>query len=51
MAHQGLDGPKIVAVVEKGSGKRVPHHMGMNPFLDLRLLYHGLDEAVNIFLC
>jgi len=47
--HQCLDRFKVVPVIQESSGKRVPHDMGMNPFLDQCLFYHGLNETVNTF--
>ncbi len=47
MAHQSLDGSKIIPIIQKGSGKGVPHYMGMNPLLDQGPLCHRLDEAIN----
>jgi len=49
MAHQSLDCPKVIPVVEEGRGKRMPHHVRMNPLLDQCLFYHALDETVNSF--
>ena len=47
MAHQSLNGSKIIPIIQKGRGKGVPHHVRMNLFLDQRLLRNRLDEAVN----
>jgi hypothetical protein len=38
MAHQSLDGSKIIPIIQKGRGKGVPNYMRMNPFLDQGLL-------------
>ena len=47
MTHQSLDGSKIIPIIQKGSGKGVPHYMGMNPFLNQGLSCDSLDKAVN----
>jgi len=49
MAHERLDRLQIIPVVQEGSGKRMPHNVRMNPFLDQGLFYQGFDEAVNSF--
>jgi hypothetical protein len=51
MTHESLNGSKVISVIQKGCGKGMPHHMGVNPLLDQGLFYHGLDEAVNRFVC
>ena len=47
MAHQRLNGFKVIPVIQKGRGEGMPHHMGMNPLLDQGLFCHGFDKAVN----
>jgi hypothetical protein len=49
MTHERLHGLQIVAIIQEGRGKSVPHDMGMNPFFDQSLFYHRSDEAVNRF--
>jgi hypothetical protein len=49
MPHQSLNGSKVIPVVQKGRGESMPHDVGMHPFLDQCLFYHGFDEAVNTF--
>ena len=40
MAHQSLDGSKVIPIIQKGRGKGVTDNMGMNPLLDQRFLRH-----------
>ena len=49
MAHQSLDGSKIIPIIQKGRGKGVPHYMGMDSLLNQSPLCRRLDEAVNGF--
>ena len=49
MAHESLNGPKVIPVVQKGRGERMPHDMGMDSLLDQSPLCRRLDEAVNCF--
>ena len=34
MAHQTLNGSKVIPIVQKGRGEGVPHHVGINPVFD-----------------
>ena len=47
MAHERLNRSKIIPIIQKGRGKRMPHHVGMDPLLDQSFFYHGFDETVN----
>ena len=47
MAHQRLDRLEIVSVIQESSGKRVAHHMRVDPLLNQSLLRQRFDEAVN----
>lgn len=47
MAHQCLNGFKIIPIIQKSSGKGVPDHVGMNPFSNEGLFRHGFDKAIN----
>jgi hypothetical protein len=49
MAHQSLDGSKIIPIIQKGRGKGVPHYVGMDSLLNQSPLCRRLDEAVNGF--
>ncbi len=49
MAHQGLDGFKVVPIIQEGRGEGMPHDVGVNPLLNQSLFYHRFDEAVNCF--
>jgi hypothetical protein len=47
MAHQSLDGPQIIPIIQEGRGEGMPDHMRMNPLLNQCLPRHGLDQAIN----
>ncbi len=47
MAHENLRGRQVVPMIQKGSGKGVPHYVRVNSFLDQSLFYHRFDQAVN----
>jgi len=47
MAHQRLDGFQVISVIQKGGGKGVPNHVGVNSFLDQGLFRHRFDEAID----
>jgi hypothetical protein len=34
MAHQSLDGSKIISIIQKGRGEGMPHDVRMNPLLE-----------------
>jgi hypothetical protein len=51
MAHQRLNRPEVVPLIQKGSGKGMPDHMRMNPLFDQSLCCDGLDQAVNRLGC
>ena len=34
MAHQSLNGSKVIPVIQEGSGEGMPDHMRMNPLAD-----------------
>ena len=40
MAHQGLDGSEAISIIQKGRGKGMSDHMGMDPPLDQILHHH-----------
>jgi hypothetical protein len=40
MAHQSLDGSKIIPIIQKGRGKGMTDNMGMNPLLNQSLFCH-----------
>ena len=47
VAHQSLDGFEVVSVIQKGCGKGVSHHMGMDSLKNQGLFSDSLDKAVN----
>ena len=49
VAHQNLDGSKVIPVIQKGCPEGMPHYMRVNPLFDQSLFYHGFDKAVNRF--
>ena len=51
MAHQSLDGSKIIPIIQKGRGKGMPHHVRMNPLLDQSLFGQGFDKAIDCLWC
>ena len=34
VAHQGVNGSKVIPIIQEGRGESVPHDRGMNPLLD-----------------
>jgi len=40
MAHQRLNRPQIITIIQEGCSERMPHDVRMNPLLDQRLLRH-----------
>ena len=51
MAHQSLDGSKIIPIIQKGRGEGVPHDVRMNPLLDQSLFGQGFDKAIDCLCC
>ena len=47
VAHQSLNGFKIVPIVQKGSCKGMPEDMRMDSLSDQSLFRHAFDEAIN----
>ncbi len=47
MAHQTLNGPKVIPLIQKSSRKGMAHNMGMDPFSDQCISYYRFDKAVN----
>ena len=51
MAHQSLNGSKVVPIIQEGSRKGVPHYVRMNPLLDQSLFGQGFDKAIDCLWC
>jgi hypothetical protein len=49
VTHQLRDGSKVIPLVQEGCGKRMPHHMGVNPLLNQGLARHGFDRTIDRF--
>lgn len=47
MAHQNLDGSKLIPIIQEGGSKWMPDYMRVNPFLNESPFRHGFDKAIN----
>jgi len=47
MAHQSLNCPEIIPIVEKRRGECMPHYVGMDSLLNESLFWGRFDEGVN----
>ena len=41
------EGSEVISLIQQGSGKGMPNHVRMNPFLDQSLFRQRFDEAIN----
>ena len=51
MAQQTLNSSNVISIIQQGGSERMPHHVGMNPFLDQCLFCGRFDQAINSLGC